>query len=277
MFESLENIVILSDMDGTFLPSSKIASKRNLAAVEAFESRGGRFSIATGRALQASQIYFDTIKVNFPAVLCNGGLCYDINSKEDIASVYLPDIAYDIADRILKDNPDVGCEIVLLDELYVPQMNAKEKEHNEICQITPVIAPLSETPKDWYKVLFADESDRIDKLEKYVEKMHFDGVDFVRSSAHYLEILPKNISKGSAVKLLKEKYGGDNVCLVCVGDYYNDLEMLMAADVAVCPSNAVDEVKKVCDIVLDYSCEQDAIAELINIIFRETKQYNLEV
>lgn len=277
VFKDIKNIIILSDMDGTFLPSSKIASEKNLKAVEDFQNAGGRFSIATGRALQASQIYFDTIKVNFPAILCNGGLCYDINSKENIASVYLPRFAFDITDIILKDNPDVGCEVVLLDELYVPQMNEKEKEHNEICKITPVIAPLSKTPENWYKVLFADESERIDKLEEYVEKMNFEGVDFVRSSAHYLEILPKKISKGSAVKLLKGKYGGKNIQLVCVGDYYNDLEMLKAADVAVCPSNAVDEVKKVCDLVLDCSCEEDAIAELINIIFRNTKQYNLEV
>lgn len=271
MFKNIKDIIILTDMDGTFLPSSKVASAENLEAVNRFQQMGGRFSIATGRALQASKLYFDTINVNFPAIMCNGGLCYDVNNKENIASVYLPDFAFEITDKILKDNPDIGCEVVLLNELYVPQMNDAEKEHNQICKITPISAPLCDIPKNWYKVLFADKSDRIDVLERYVEKHCFEGVDFVRSSEHYLEILPKNISKGSAAQLLKKKYGDENSLLVCVGDYYNDLEMLMAADVAVCPSNAVAEVKEACDIVLSKSCEQDAIAELINIIFNETQ------
>ncbi len=266
MFKSIENVIILTDMDGTFLPSTKIASQGNLEAVKRFQQAGGRFSIATGRALQASQIYFDTIPVNFPAVLCNGGLVYDIKARQDLMNVYLPESAFNITKRILDDNQDIGCEIILLNELYVPQMNEKEREHNIICKITPVLAPIEDTPKNWYKVLFADEEERINRLEQYVAQQNFCGVDFVRSSEHYLEILPKNISKGSAVSFLKEKFGGEKCQVVCVGDYYNDLEMLKTADIAVCPSNAVDEVKNVCDIVLDKSCDQDAIAELINII-----------
>jgi hypothetical protein len=52
-----------------------------------------------------------------------------------------------------------------------------------------------------------------------------------------------------------------------MGDYNNDIEMLQAADLAVCPSNAVDEVKAVCDIVLDKSCEEDAVAAALEYIY----------
>ena len=43
--------------------------------------------------------------------------------------------------------------------------------------------------------------------------------------------------------------------------------MLKEADIGICPSNAVQEVKDICDIVLDVSCEEDAIAKVIDYIY----------
>ena len=54
--------------------------------------------------------------------------------------------------------------------------------------------------------------------------------------------------------------------LIAVGDYWNDMELLEAADVACCPENAIDEVKAVCAHVLP-SHNDDALAALIrNVI-----------
>lgn len=272
MFKRIDNIVILTDMDGTFLPSDKIPSKRNLLALENFKNAGGRFSIATGRALQAANQYFDVVKVNFPAILCNGGLIYDIQEAKELGSVYLPENARDITRKILEDNADIGCEVVLLSDLYVPQMNKAEAEHNTICKIVPTLCTsIDEVPDNWYKVLFADEQERMDELEKYVSDQGFSGVDFVRSAKQYFEILPLDVSKGYGVEFLRDTYCKKDDIIVCMGDYNNDIEMLKAADIAVCPSNAVDEVKKICDIVLKSSCDEDAFAELIDIIFKESQ------
>lgn len=278
MFEKISNIVILSDMDGTFLPSSKKPSQRNLEALETFKSFGGRFSIATGRALQAAHQYFHEIKVNFPAILCNGGLIYDILEAKELGSVYLPKYAREITRKILEDNADIGCEVVLLNDLYVPQMNEEERVHNEICKIIPTIcSSIDDVPDNWYKVLFADKQDRMDKLEDYVSKQGFGNVDFVRSAKQYFEILPLNVSKGYGVELLRETYCDKDDIIVCMGDYNNDIEMLKAADIAVCPSNAVKEVKEICNIVLKSSCDEDAFAELIDIIIKESQNKILEV
>ena len=50
MFEDIKRYLLITDMDGTFLPSSKIPGKKTLEAVNRFQQAGGRFSIATGRA-----------------------------------------------------------------------------------------------------------------------------------------------------------------------------------------------------------------------------------
>lgn len=270
MFKNIENIVLLTDMDGTLLPPTKIPSDADLAAIKRFVRAGGRYSIATGRALQAVTQYFDRIETNFPSIMFNGGLVYDVEKQEGLLDLYLPEYTKDIVAKILADNPGVGCEILTIDNVYVPQLSDAERTHIGLSKVSPVYIPISETPpQKWYKVLFADKQENTDKLVEYVEAQDFDGVDFVRSSKHYYEILPKNISKGYCVDFIRENCCREGDMIVCAGDYHNDIEMLSAADIAVCPSNAVDAVKEICDIVLESSCEENAMAELIDMILSE--------
>ena len=52
---------------------------------------------------------------------------------------------------------------------------------------------------------------------------------------------------------------------VAVGDQENDLPMLLAADIAACPDNAVEAVKAVCSLRLchhDEGCIADLIGRL---------------
>jgi hypothetical protein len=59
----------------------------------------------------------------------------------------------------------------------------------------------------------------------------------------------------------------EDFTIVAAGDYNNDIEMLEAADVGICPSNAADDVKRIADVVLDVSCEESAIAAAVEYIF----------
>ena len=263
----IRKTLLITDMDGTFLPASKIPGKRTLEAVERFMSLGGRFSIATGRAIQAANQYFDKVRVNAPIIMSNGGMVYDIGSKTQIYDIYLPQSARDITREIIDAHPWVGCEVLALEEVYVPQMTDMEAVHNEICKVTPVLCPVDEIPsKQWYKVLFALPPERMEELMSFVESKGYTGVDFVRSSKEYYEILPQNISKGSALDTMRKRCHMEDMLFIAAGDYNNDIELLQAADISVCPSNAVDDVKAVCSRVYPSSCEEDFIADVIEDI-----------
>lgn len=267
MFEDINKVLLITDMDGTFLPSSKVPGERSLKAVEDFQSKGGKFSIATGRAIQSAQQYFDAFSVNCPIIMCNGGMVYDLNSKRQIYDVFVPDFTRSIVKDILQNNPDVGCEVLTLDNVYVPQMTEMEAQHNVICKVNPVICSVDEIPDNWYKVLFATEPENMESLMNYVKGKAWTGVDFVRSSNEYYEILPMNISKGSALQKMREICGFNDYTIVAMGDYNNDLEMINAADFGICPSNAVDDIKAAADLILDVSCEEDACAAAIDYIY----------
>ena len=271
MFESISRVLLITDMDGTFLPASKKPGEKSLNAIAEFQRKGGRFSIATGRALQAASQYFGEFDVNCPIIMCNGGMVYDIHSKRQISDVYVPGFTKDIVRQILDDNPDIGCEVLTLDGVYVPQMNDLEAKHNVICKVEPILCTLDEIPDNWYKVLFAYEPEKMDRLISYVGSKNWRGIDFVRSANEYYEILPQNITKGAGLEAMRRVCGMQDFTIVAVGDYNNDIEMLKTADIGICPSNAVQEVKDICDIVLDVSCEEDAIAAVIEYIYSQVK------
>lgn len=268
MFEDLKRVMLITDMDGTFLPASKVPGKKSLEAVKKFQSDGGKFSIATGRAIQAANQYFEMITVNCPIVLNNGGLVYDIYENKSLHDVFLPDETKDAVKEILDNFPNLGCEVPCFDEIYIPQINEEEKKHLGICKVRPVMSGIYEIPENWYKVLFAASPKEIDEVIAFAESRNYDFVDFVRSTPNYYEILPKNISKGSALLRMKEICGMENYTIVAVGDYNNDIEMLKAADIGICPSNSADAVKEIADIVLDISCEEDVIAHVIDYIYK---------
>jgi hydroxymethylpyrimidine pyrophosphatase-like HAD family hydrolase len=67
-----KKIVIVSDLDGTFLNSQSVPAERNIAAVDALKKAGHYFTIATGRyAIKWSKY------ANAPIILCNGAFMYD--------------------------------------------------------------------------------------------------------------------------------------------------------------------------------------------------------
>lgn len=143
MFEDISKVLLITDMDGTFLPASKIPTPKTLAAVKRFEEAGGRFSIATGRAIQAARQYFDMVNVNCPIIMSNGGMVYDIHTKEQIYNVFLPSFAADIVKEILADNPYVGCEVLTVNEVYVPSMTPMESAITRSVSSFPFSVPLT--------------------------------------------------------------------------------------------------------------------------------------
>ena len=267
MFENPAKVCIITDLDGTFLPKSKVPLPRDLAAVRRFEQAGGLFTIATGRTVQASRRYPEELGLKRPIITFNGAGIWDPIADELLYIHPLPELAKEIAETILADNPHVGSEVLCPRETWVVADSETERVHIQLCGITPRFAPIHEAMAEtWLKVLFAMHAGEMDAFVRYIEEKHFDGVKFVRSEKRYYELLPAGVSKGSALQAYRELLGMEGFTFVAVGDYDNDIEMLQAADLGACPQNAAPSVKAVADLVLDRTCEEGAMEELIDRI-----------
>jgi len=92
-------------------------------------------------------------------------------------------------------------------------------------------------------------------------------VDFVRSHDIFIEMLPKGSSKGAALKEYIKLLNMENYTVIAAGDYNNDIEMLQFADFGAATANAQQDVKDIADITLKNSSDENAIAELIDMIY----------
>jgi len=270
MFEDISKILLLTDMDGTLLSKDKSVSPENLAALSRFRKAGGRFSIATGRVIQATQQYAETLSLDGPSVLCNGCMIYDFGDKTVKWQETLPeDKAKVMIMELLNRFPQVSAEINTPFTAYVVQCNDISRQHRVIAGMTAVeeVNSIEDVPRgSWNKVLFAMESRFVSEFAQYAKSLqYYDCAEFVTSDAVYHEMLPPHCSKGDAMRKIVSLYKLDGYTVVAMGDYNNDLRMLELADFAACPSTAIPEVKAAADMV----CKADsstAVAEVLSYI-----------
>ncbi len=266
------NYVLITDLDGTLLPHSKLVSAKDLAAIERFKNGGGIFTIATGRIYQAAEQFFDVLKPNAPVLLNNGGLIYDIQQKNALYSCYLDTASIDYTIDLMEKFPEIGVEINTMDKIYVVRMTEWEKRHLEMTHL-----PYTETTIDkvknekWCKVLYSIEGGRMYLLEEYVKQMGWNKSSFTASGEFLFECLPLNCSKGRALEKLAEICNLQDYTISAAGDYDNDLAMLEYADIGFAPANAQDIVKKSASYVTKATCEDGAIAEAIEYIEKVCK------
>lgn len=270
MSVKISNIIFLSDMDGTLLTHDKRLSEEDAEAIVRFREAGGTFAVATGRVIQATRHYFDTIGLNSPVILCNGGMIYDCAKNKVAWSEYLPcREAKSMVRELIKNFPQACAEICTPEVIYDYNINDFERHHWKIGGFTATpVNVLDDIPMmNWCKILFAMPEDTVADFAEYCNKLpEAKSVEFITSSKNYHEMLPKGCTKGDALLRLKKMYGGKNTVVVAMGDYNNDMTMLKNADFSACPANALETVKDICDMICLYDCDHGAVAEVLDYI-----------
>ena len=267
-----ERILIVSDLDFTFLGEKGSLVPRNLEALERFRALGGKFTIATGRRLYDAKRAIPQLEqiANAPAILANGTILYDIGEGVEIDSGVLDfERAYELVKFMRRRLPHIGIRVTtdtcVLTDCVTPMLQ-KDCPPDQPWRYR--VLPLGEwKAQTWYKVVCRATPEETEQF-KALFLAHFgDEYNWCHSEKTIFELQKKGYHKGIHIEKLREYYrrrGVDVKIYVC-GDYENDLEMLRAADIAVCPENAIHTVKEICDLCL---CDhkQGVIADLIELL-----------
>lgn len=261
-----EDLIIYSDADNTLLKSwgkDSLPSipENNLQAIKYFIKNGGHFSIASGREHTSIEGFFD-FDLNMSIVQSNGAAIYDSKNKKVLSAKYLnKDTKKEIIDLCLKNRDYFLC-CGTVDGIYQVDFNDdRDTSLNDIERQHVSIDYCMNN--DMCKLCYVVLNKQMEELCKKVDKFKCrNQINAIQSSDIYLECFDVKADKGKAIK---EALILDNLSdkrLVCVGDYYNDLKMLEIADIKVCPENAPNDIKSICDIVV---CDNNsgAIADLI--------------
>lgn len=238
-----DGYLLVSDMDGTLLNSKGKLSEENKKAIEYFVDNGGQFTLATGRMLPSVKRHIHKMKITLPVILYNGTKVYDYEKNEVIWEKFLEEERKEIVKIVSKINNNVGIEIYSDEKVYIYASCKRTERFNNLGYEVIYDVDNSIWNKKWTKVLIVGEKEELDLVEAYLKKIYRDSY-IVRSSDVYLEVIPKEVSKGQALKELLIHREIEDFTVISVGDNMNDVELLEEADYGFCIENGSEELKK---------------------------------
>ncbi len=270
--------LIVTDLDGTFFGKGARPVERNLAAIERFKAGGGHITAGTGRIPSNIRKGIPTCGelFNAPAVTANGAFIYDLTADICLHSTPMDAEATLAAARLVESlNPRVGMRVSTGESFLVNRDRLNDAILRDIGGDPDAyegeVLPLSEWRTEgalWYKMVFRGEYEELSSVRPAVEETFGDIFEYSMSSPRFFELQKKGCTKATGLRFVADRLAealGHPVVTVAVGDQENDLPMLLAADIAACPDNAVEAVKAVCSLHLchhDEGCIADLIGKL---------------
>lgn len=257
-------------MDGTTLNDDHQMSEENIEALKKAIQAGHEVVITTGRPTASAKMLLHTYgldRIGCRYVIAfNGGVILDCKTGEVIFSQTMP--LWQVKELVLQARK-AGVYL----QTYEGDAVLSERDDENLAQYTgktgmraKAVADLTEALiEEPCKVLIIDLHDQ-KPLLAFAEQMKAwakDKVDMYFSCAQYMEIVPKGICKGNAMRAFCEKYGIPMEDTIAVGDENNDISMIQAAGVGCAVANALEHVKGEADYVTRRDNNHSAVAEVV--------------
>lgn len=270
--------LLACDIDGTLMANGKI-NPRNVEKIEYFMSEGGYFSLSTGRTVGAVGPVLSIIKRVSPSVVANGCMIYDYENKKVLDELFLPEDEYYIAKKVLDMGLNVGIEAHSGETILNLNTTQETLDHQEYEWISGEEVTFEEASRyRWNKVVYLFDNDKDLAAVKELIAGKSSSSRFIDTSAviggrkrNYYEQFPAGVSKASELDKLKKMLKIDKGCYFAMGDYYNDLEMIKAADISAVPSETPEDIKAYADFVAG-KCEDGAVADFIDYLTKIRKE-----
>lgn len=272
-----DGVLLASDFDNTLIytegtlkagkPTPPLPED-NRKALEYFIAEGGRFAIATGRALAMFQPLAPTVPMNSPGIVCNGAALYDFEKNEYLATRTLHAEAHKRGQAVLDRFPAIAVEAYHVENtIFAVQPNDVTRRHNHQVHVDLAVKDsLEEVPQPLGKLLFEGEHDDLEQAVAFIRQQDWDAdYEIIFSAPQLLEVTMKGATKGGMVRQLAEYLGISMEHVYCAGDEANDLSMLTTAKEGFAPANCAPVVRD-CGATIVSHAEEGAIADIIRIL-----------
>lgn len=265
--------LIVMDMDGTLLTDNKEVTTYTLEKLMSVQDQGVTLALASGRPITRLKDYTELLRFNEKGgfIIEGNGVAYFDYFKGSHHEVRR--CSHEEAQEIIDYISPLNVEILIMGEVDAYIILAKGQSESYWIKTTTV-----ENLKN-RDIIYIDSIDEIkERLNKVcvcgipevIEKvsMHLKGLNkkywYGRIMQHWIEIQPKEISKGNALSMIMKQYGYTKEDVLVFGDGENDISMLTVGK-GIAMSNALDSVKKVCYAICD-SNEEEGIANYLTQI-----------
>lgn len=257
---------IISDFDGTLACTDKTVSKDNLKAINELFSAGKKFALCTGRMTASALMLAEKLPFKPLIATYNGGEIVD-SATGKILSTHL------LQPQIMLDLIDYGRERglyyqIFTNEVIVEKITEVTEFYCSICKVKAVAVGdlkeyISREKKGSPKLMLINYKGEVNTYVNEINELFGDRVEAVRCYEGMIDVTPKGVNKGLAVKDFCKIWGISPDECVSVGDEGNDIAMFKVAGVGACMINAREEVRVQADYVTERNNDQSGVAEVI--------------
>ncbi|MFF0312372.1 HAD family hydrolase [Streptosporangium sp. NPDC004379] len=252
---------IVTDLDGTLVGRDLAMVPASRDALRRFREAGGEVVIATGRMERSARRYYDELGLEGAAILYNGARTVNLAMGSVLRSRHLPETAWKTLLGMFGELPEGVHPVVFSGGEALAVHDAPElRDFARRDGIT------LRDPGDWAAVPPGGVTKCMligDRLPDW----RIEGTVMVRSEATYLEVLPPDATKGTALRELAAARGVPMAHIAAVGDNPNDIDMIAAAGLGAAVGDGHPDVRAAADVVVG-ACADGAVAEVVEMALR---------
>lgn len=267
--------LVCIDVDGTLLNSKHKLTTAVKESIRAAYDKGVHIVIATGRMYTSAAHYSDLIGLKSGIIASNGAvitqddeiICkrpFPFETTKQILEIckatseapvfYTPDVMYTSSMRIF-----------LLFSFLIWRKLFPVKTKLRVVFLASNKKCLEFVTKHKDDVIrfeiINSSSKKIENTKLLLAKLG--SLEIANSTPYNIEITAPNVSKGTAVEYLANRYGIKKEEVLCIGDSENDITMLRFAGLGVAMGNATPFVKEAAGFVTDTN-DNDGVAKVID-------------
>jgi len=243
--------LIAFDLDGTLVDEELEFAEEDLAAIEEVRKGGIQVTLATGRTFYSALPYIQKLKIDTPAILCNGAAIIEPGTQKIL---YQKQITKRIAQYAVQTAEEFKLDSVIF------------WDHLSDCPCTGMLTPLLSDFISLEGIRTVEIDNLADRLrseapvkiqivgdEQYLISMRqsilnrFPDFPLVMTQKDYLEVMPKGTSKGEALRVLCSMLKVPLEQAMAFGDGMNDAELLSSAGFGVAMASAPEALKTLAD------------------------------
>ncbi|PRD10292.1 HAD family hydrolase [Bacillus sp. MYb56] len=255
--------MFVSDIDGTMMQHGGLIDEQDVAALRSLAEQNVILCFASGRLDNEIADLMKAVNTNFHRISVNGVFVSTNENKQLLSANFdssiLPDLLamtnQDPYFRYVSDEHNYYIEekTPFIHELEKQVAMTSVEEPNLLQKIDDTIFP--------NKISIGGTKENLQLLQKKIDEKFHGKVSTFISAEQCLDVMPPNISKGSAISVLLQEFQIQPEEVACIGDSYNDIPMFSLTPHSFAMSQADDAVKEHAHYVVD--AVKDAVNQVL--------------
>ena len=255
------------DLDDTLLRSDLTISYQTRNAIKKAEEAGVIVVLASGRIPAAMDQFAGLLGMHKKTgyLICNNGTLIQESHTGKVVYEIRMDVKTALTAFDLADAEGFPMQIYEDDIMYVSRHNEYTGYDQKLTGLRQVVVEnfRGMVAGGCHKLLIPGDPKLLVPLESILRTYIGDSITIFTSKPYFLEILPANTNKGTALEKVAELLGINQKDVMAIGDSMNDEAMLKWAGIGVAMANSDERIKSIADLVTTRDNDDDGVAEVI--------------